>query len=236
MEMILVGVFAFVCILIGFILSSLLQTIRSSKAEGKKTSQTAPGLEEVARLSRDIRSKHLVVEIGDQAYKSVGDLNSEDRQRLTMTAVDLRTWLGIFPSEAEPEERKLYSSASMDSPSSLQYLADSDLSIEAGTPQRKPDLNPLKVFSEAIQESRKTVEEDKTKSIVAQIDEILQDKLENSPLSGRGVRLVEIPGQGIAVMVGITRYDDVEDVPEVEIREIIHEAVSEWESQLPDRM
>jgi hypothetical protein len=47
---------------------------------------------------------------------------------------------------------------------------------------------------------------------------------------------VETPGQGITVMVGLTRYNDVEDIPEADIRDIIHEAVSEWESQLPDRM
>jgi hypothetical protein len=236
MELVLVGVFAFVCILIGFILNAMLQTIRSSKGGGKKNLTTAPGLEEVARLSRDIRTKHLVVEIGDQAYKSVGDLSSEDRQNLTMTAVDLRTWLGIFPSEKEPEESASFVTPSKASATPTQFSTESDLSVEAGMLQRKPDLNPLKMFSEAIQESRKSVEEETPKSIVAQIDEILQRKLEDSPLSGRGVRLVETPGQGITVMVGLTRYNDVEDIPEADIRDIIHEAVSEWESQLPDRM
>jgi hypothetical protein len=236
MELLLVGVFAFVCILIGFIISALLQTLRSSKVEGKRTSTTAPGLEEVARLSRDIRTKHLVVEIGDQAYKSVGDLSSEDRQNLTMTAVDLRTWLGIFPTEKEPEASATIVTSTRAASPPAQFSPITDFSTESETLQRKPDLNPLKMFSEAIQESRKPVEGETPKSIVAQIDEILQRKLEDSPHSGRGVRLVEIPGQGIAVMVGLTRYNDVEDIPEADIRDIIHEAVSEWESQLPDRM
>jgi len=236
MELVYVGIFTFVCILIGFLLSSLLQAMRTSRDEGGRKIKGASGLEEQIRLSRDTRTKHLVVEIGEQVYKSVGDMSSEDRQQLTMTAVDLRTWLGIFPSEQSSEEKGVYSTSTQDVIPAASFVAESDLSGEMQSSRRKPDLNPLRVFSEAIQESRKPVEEETTKSIVAQIDEILQDKLENSPLSSRGVRLVEVPGQGIAVMVGLTRYNDVEDVPEEGIRDIIHEAVSEWENQLPDRM
>lgn len=236
MELFLVGVFAFVCILIGFLLGLLLHAMRSSKGEGSKATKTASGLEEEVRLSRDMRTKHLVIEIGDQVYKSVGDLSSEDRQQLTMTAVDLRTWLGIFPSEQSSEEKSVYSTSTQDIPPGPSFSPGPELSGAVEMSQRKPDLNPLRVFSEAIQESRKPVAEETTKSIVAQIDEILQEKLENSPLSSRGVRLVEIPGQGIAVMVGLTRYNDVEDVPEEGIRNIIHEAVNEWENQLPDRI
>ncbi|MBE0408117.1 MAG: hypothetical protein IBX69_00110 [Anaerolineales bacterium] len=236
MDMVLVGIFAFVCILVGFVLSSFLQALRSSKEESRETIQTAPGLKEVARLSRDVRTKHLVVEIGDQAFKSVGDLNPDDRQQLTMTAVDLRTWLGIFPSEEESGEREVYSAQPADFSVSTPSSPDADLQSMPEVAQRKPSLNPLKMFSEAIQESRKPVEGEIPKRIVAQIDEILQGKLETSPLSGRGVRLVELPGEGIAVMVGLTRYNDVEDVPDAEIRDIIHEAVNEWESGLTARL
>lgn len=232
MELFLVAVFAFVCILIGFLLSSLFQAMRISKESGSKTQQPASGLEEVARLSRDPRTKYLVVEIGDQAYKSAIDLSSEDRQELTMTAVDLRTWLGIFPSEQLSEEESTFSAPAGDFPPVVSFEPASKQPLSMEMPPQKTNLNPVKMFSEAIQESRKpVVEENTTKSIVAQIDEILQDKLENSPFSGRGVRLVEIPDQGIAVMVGLTRYNDVEDVPEVEIREIIQEAVGEWENR-----
>jgi hypothetical protein len=70
------------------------------------------------------------------------------------------------------------------------------------------------------------------KSIVAQIDDILQEKLEGTPLSKRGIRLRELPNQHMAVMVGLDQYEGVEDVPDEEIRNLIRSAVSEWEKRV----
>jgi hypothetical protein len=72
------------------------------------------------------------------------------------------------------------------------------------------------------------------KSIAAQIDEILQHKLANSaldhiPAERRAIRLIELPGKGMVVMVGMDRYEGVEKVPDPEIRSVIREAVEEWE-------
>jgi hypothetical protein len=66
-------------------------------------------------------------------------------------------------------------------------------------------------------------------SIAAQIDEILQKKLVETPLAGRGIKLVELPGQGMVVMVGLEKYSDLTLVPDEEVRAMITEAVAEWE-------
>ena len=44
------------------------------------------------------------------------------------------------------------------------------------------------------------------KSIAAQIDEILQEKIEGSDMAQRGVRLLELPNKGMVVMVGLDQY------------------------------
>jgi len=69
------------------------------------------------------------------------------------------------------------------------------------------------------------------RSIAAQIDDILQEKLKDSPLAGRAIRLMELPNRGMVVMVGLNQYDGVEAVPDEEIRNLIRSAVAEWEER-----
>jgi len=66
-------------------------------------------------------------------------------------------------------------------------------------------------------------------SIVAQIDEILQAKLADTTLAGRGIRLQESPGGGVAIYVGLKTYQGIDDIPDPEIQTIIRQAITEWE-------
>ena len=42
---------------------------------------------------------------------------------------------------------------------------------------------------------------------------------------------MEWPGMGMVVMVGLDKYNHVDEVPDEAIREIIHSAVKKWEMQ-----
>jgi hypothetical protein len=68
-------------------------------------------------------------------------------------------------------------------------------------------------------------------SIAAQVDEILQRRLEESPLKDRGIRLMELPGKGMVVMVGLRQYNSVGEVEQAEIKALIQSCVAEWERQ-----
>jgi len=94
---------------------------------------------------------------------------------------------------------------------------------------QRPSIKPVNILTRAMVPDLPPVP---PKSIVAQIDDILQEKLEKSPLSKRGIRLRELPNQGMAVMVGLDQYEGVEDVPDEEIRSMIRSAVSEWEKRI----
>jgi uncharacterized alkaline shock family protein YloU len=67
-----------------------------------------------------------------------------------------------------------------------------------------------------------------TKSLAAQVDDILQEKLKGTPLATRGIKLVETEDQGVAVMVGLQQYENVASVADDEIRTTIQSAVNEW--------
>jgi hypothetical protein len=68
-------------------------------------------------------------------------------------------------------------------------------------------------------------------SIVGQINEILQARLANSPLAGRGIRLQESPDGSVFVWVGVQKFDGVGDVTDPEVQAIIRAATAEWEKK-----
>ena len=68
-------------------------------------------------------------------------------------------------------------------------------------------------------------------SIVTQIDTILQARLVGTPLEERGIFLTQSPEGGVAVYVGLTRYNGIDEVPDPEIKAAIRAAISEWEDK-----
>jgi hypothetical protein len=97
-----------------------------------------------------------------------------------------------------------------------------------------PTPQPLKAEQPApvpAPEAGGAAREPAGQSIAAQIDAILQQKLERSPLASKAIRLLELPGQGMVVMVGLDKYTDLTQVPDPEVRAVIAESVAEWEKR-----
>jgi hypothetical protein len=67
-------------------------------------------------------------------------------------------------------------------------------------------------------------------SIIAQVDQILQELLKNVQFP-QVVRLLEGPDGGIQVVVGLKLYRSVEEVPDPQIQQLIRQAVMEWEKR-----
>lgn len=124
---------------------------------------------------------------------------------------------------ASPETVQVFAGAHSSSPA---------LSIQPGIPQPENKVKPpgvIDILSRVVGgDSNKAAPE---KSIAAQVDEILQERLENNPLANRGIRLAEIPGRGMVVLVGLEQFDGVGDVPYPEIQALIRECVAEWEKR-----
>ena len=69
----------------------------------------------------------------------------------------------------------------------------------------------------------------KPKSMIQQIDQILQDRIEASNRPDLAVRLTEGPGGTARVLIGVNSYE-IADVPDPEIKTLIREAVATWEA------
>ena len=68
-------------------------------------------------------------------------------------------------------------------------------------------------------------------SIVAQIDQILQDGLAGTPLAGKGIHLQESPEGGVIVWVGLQRFEGVDAVLDPQVKAAIRQAVEAWEKK-----
>lgn len=67
-------------------------------------------------------------------------------------------------------------------------------------------------------------------NLAGQINEIVQARLQNSPLAaGNRVEIRDDPGGGIQIYVNNVTYSSPDDIPDGNIRELIKGAIKEWE-------
>jgi hypothetical protein len=78
-------------------------------------------------------------------------------------------------------------------------------------------------------EDQDEIEDMKTFSVVDEVNDILQKKLIGSPLAGKGIHLMDNHKNEIRFWVGLNSYNDAEEIPDQEVRDIIKESVKEWE-------
>ena len=67
-------------------------------------------------------------------------------------------------------------------------------------------------------------------SMIEQINMILEEKLVAAGSATRGVRLAEGPGGVVRVFIGVNSYP-MDEVPDSEVRQLIRQAVAEWEAR-----
>ena len=96
------------------------------------------------------------------------------------------------------------------------------------TPDKPPSTEDITDIEIAIEDDDDD-EEVKMLSVVDEVNDILQKKLVGSPLAGKGILLMENHNNEIRFWVGLNSYDDVEEIPEQEIRDFINASVKEWE-------
>ena len=105
-----------------------------------------------------------------------------------------------------------------------------------GEPPSEPELqvpDQPAVDAETMLQEPETEEEGepevKMLSVVDEVNDILQKKLHGSPLAGKGIHLLENHNKEIRFWVGLNSFNDVEEIPDLEVRQIIDESVREWE-------
>jgi len=258
MELLPLLLIALVCVAVGVVVGVMVTNLISSKTPAAPAPD--PDLEQAAGLWRERQTGSLLVEMDGLKFHSVYDLNDDQRQRLLKSVRDLHLWSGV-PEQARNEQPAAAvvraESATFVSEQELRTLdyerrnlpkhlvaggapvaEPADVEQSPGQPPaqpvaetlKRPSLNPVEVLARALRaDVPKSVSP--PLSIAGQIDEILQARLENSSLKGRAIRLMELPGKGMVVMVGLDQYESVSAVPDPEIRGLLQACVEEWEGR-----
>jgi len=204
-----------ICIVIGFLVSQL---VGSLGKKGEEPDPTQPARKPIVQVWREPEDDSLVIELEGKEYRRSHNLSAKQNNQVQKLILELNDWLTSTPIQ--------------------QLEIPAPITPEKPTPEGKPaedtkprlSFNPVTMLVNAlqadVQKSQLPVA-----SIVSQIDDILQEKLKDSPLEGEPIRLMELPGKGMVVMVGLEQYDNVDEVPREEIQEIIRSAVKEWEQR-----
>ncbi|MFH2103966.1 MAG: hypothetical protein ABIJ39_11500 [Chloroflexota bacterium] len=132
----------------------------------------------------------------------------EQRRRLIAIISQIRPWLESAPVVAEPVAA---------APQAASVQTPQIVPVPTPAPQAVKRAVPVKGIAEM--------------SIVEQIDEILQARLEGTPLAERGIQLKQSPSGGVIVWVGKAHYDTIDAVPDADVVAVIRAAISKWEDQ-----
>ncbi len=191
---------------------------------------------EVANLWRDRRNGSIVFQVEGDYYKRGSDLSTRERELLLKMVMDFYRWLeppAAMPSKSEEPAQPALSIESK--PNEL---------VQAGLPSdsfpnipvqaeplshQKGSLSAVNIITRALR-SDVTASNVPTQSMVAQVDIILQEKLIAANMQKWAVRLMELPNnKGMTVLVGLEKYEGIDEVPYERVRAVIRESVSEWE-------
>ncbi|HEX9019390.1 MAG TPA: hypothetical protein VF806_09390 [Anaerolineaceae bacterium] len=215
----------------GMLLSSLNE---EGEPEDLTLGQTPPGgkkgrFTQVARMWRENKSGSLVVEMDGKSFIGAAGLNDPQRERLEGAARDLRSWLGMGRAGLQSTTAPAAAPGAISQASAAGGLEAPQAAELPAIPVVTPVAPVSSVAKAAAAPKEATEPEVGNKSIVMQIEDILQEMIEGTPLEQRGIHLLEDPIKGVIVHVGLDRYEGIEAVTDPEAKSVIRAAVQEWE-------
>jgi hypothetical protein len=230
---------AIISVGVGIAVGSLISNAMNARQNNSKLKNDNPaGLMETLRVYRDLKTRTVVLKMRGKQYHRPGELDAAAHSFLEQQLVALAGWIKpsgpLSPAgdavrgldaQVPPVAQKPVGAP--ESPRNPAPIFSS--SVEDDGP--KQSYNPLGVFARALRTDAQKTSFTST-SIAAQIDEILQEKLAGLPDEKRAIRLMELPGKGMVVMIGLKHYDGVDAVPDPEVKALIRECVREWEQKL----
>ena len=137
---------------------------------------------------------------GGARVNSQESLQADQRKRLINLVVELRPW-----------------------------LESSQIPVPPAADQSRLDSIPNPTEIKAKQKLEAPNPKPVIRTIVEQIDDVLQAKILSSPYKNRDIRLEEGAGGMVMVKDGLKKYEGIDSVPDPEIQTLIRQAIVEWE-------
>jgi hypothetical protein len=197
-----------------------------------------PNLDEIARLMRHTETQELVVEMDGDYFNTADELSIAQQHRLGFTSNVLTKWLMLPSPTSVPAAEPIlpaFEPVPVESPSiepPVEELHPDFIPPFAGEP-----LEGIKPVSTALSDvvggilNPPLSPAPTFKSIANQINDVLQAHLVGTPLESRGITVQDGPDRGVKFTLDGSEYASVMDVPDEEVRDIIRDAVVEWDTK-----
>lgn len=216
-------VFGFLFVIIGFIGGILVMTAWHARNAGAVPPAAGPepdpNLEEQVQIFRSKKDNQLVFRLGEKTVTASETADPAIKKYLSSLLIDVTSMLGI----------------DRDTAASPIPLPEKDAQPKDLLPKTEKDQSPLQKISLPFtirkQEPVEAKPDPHTMSIVHQIDAILQEMLQDTDLKIKAIRLDENPAHEVIVWIGVTRYEGIESIPDLEVKSLIKQAVDRWEKQ-----
>ncbi len=221
-------------LLIGLLFGVLIARARRPKGEpGLKLDKN---LQELLRLYRDQNSGALAMVVGKQVVKKPEELPEKARRALARLHADFGAWLGVAEQKPHPAPAVLQPPGVVTPPAAETAAATLPPIRLESFAQPVSDVKPVSVTVDSILANAISPEKTKNnpppKSIAAQIDEIVTEKLPLSAVKDRYIHIMELPVRGVVVCVDNKEYEGVGDVEDPQAKAFLKECVAEWERRV----
>lgn len=167
-----------------------------------------PGDMEVLRAWRNGNGK-IWLEMDEARFEVKEDMFPEQRRKLVNLVLELRPWL---------DASQVAAPRPMVQPP-----------VQAAPPAPRPSIFspiPIKTDKPVKQEDKPKIN---LKSMVEQIDDVLQEKLSTSIYKDREIHLADGPNGTVIVKIDGDEFDGIDAVPDPELKSLIRLAISDWE-------
>ncbi len=195
----------------------------AATAQGESEAPAPAGEQELLRVSRTKKGR-LAVFVQGQRYRRLPEITEPQVGRETIAA--LRAVLtfaeGWLPSTLQSPSQPAPRRSTVDEEAFLEQLRQSDLfSLDKpsglrGRPRRRPSsprqLEPLLTPAD-------------------EINDLVRQRLREQPeLARHSIRLTTGEDGGLCIHVGLQTFDAVNDIPDLQVRALIQDAIREWEA------
>jgi len=186
---------------------------------------------EVLRVLRDNLTGRLMLEIGGKRYASLSDVVEPDmRQALMTTLHDLQAFAGgaLPPVAPAPRLPEPATTAAVQAVAAKAARPGTEKPVDYRPPPA-PTMNPFKQMA-VLREMAKNPPPP-PKSITEQIDDVLQARIIGTPMIHRALHVKPGPRGDAIFEADGQSYSSVDELPDVEVRDVFRAAIVDWESK-----
>ena len=234
---------AFLCAIMGFVAGVLVTLLWQERGRNKQAPGELPGglvkgqHEPVVRLWRDKKSGKLLTELDGNVYAENKAINKSLRKDLKATAMQWAAWVIEGEEKVTPP---VPVQAPQPAPAPIVQPP-----VAAVVPPPQPVIVappfvavPVAPQSPLLQVDKKAAEApqpEAPKTMLEEIDEIIQEMTEGTPLESQKVRLATDARSNVVVWVGSKHFEGADAVDDPEVKAVLRKAVATWEKRYEKR-